>query len=82
MAKKIRWEIALSRLEGEETTLMPDEVKVAGNSVRRIAGSGMSRIIELAEPVEKIAVESVKIQRPLQDYYDGPAMQVTGIRAL
>ena len=82
MASKTFWELTLSREEGNEPTLMPEEIVVKGNRIKSIAGSGLTRKIGLQMPADGLHVDDVTIVRTLQDYFDDPPMQVTALRAV
>ena len=65
------WTVEFNRADDDlGTSLMPDEIQVAGNQVEFLRGRGLTRQIRLMKPVKTLAPSDIKVARHRGEFSD------------
>jgi len=77
------WQITLeSDEQGDQPSLMPDEIKLDGNSIMAIMGRGTSRTIRLENAVKTLTADQLQIVRHNAEMAQWRPLQITAVGAL
>ena len=80
MAASHYWDVTLDKASDDlGTSLMPEELHVAGNAVEYLVGNGKTRTIRLRNAVNNLACADITIKRALADYSVEPPIRLVSV---